>query len=120
LNKEREKAAEPLFANPRNAAAGSIRQLDPGITEKRKLHMACYGVGAVKGIEFTNQAALNAWLMQCHFPVPQGLIVAQGIDKVIDAVKHIENERSRLPFETDGAVIKVNDFALQKALGSRP
>ncbi len=117
LNKEREKATEPLFANPRNAAAGSIRQLDPAITEKRKLHMACYGVGAMKGIEFKSQAALNTWLMQCHFPVPLGLIVAQGIDKVIDAVKHIENERSRLPFETDGAVIKVNDFSLQKALG---
>jgi len=117
LNKEREKAAEPLFANPRNAAAGSIRQLDPLITEKRKLHMACYGVGAMKGIEFKSQEALNTWLMQCHFPVPLGFIVAQGVEKVIDAVKHIENERSRLPFEADGAVIKVNDFILQKELG---
>jgi DNA ligase (NAD+) len=117
LNKEREKAAEPLFANPRNAAAGSIRQLDPAITEKRKLHMACYGVGAMKGIEFKSQAALNTWLMQCHFPVPQGFIVAQGIDRVVEAVKHIENKRSRLPFETDGAVIKVNDFSLQRTLG---
>jgi len=117
LNKEREKDAEPQFANPRNAAAGSIRQLDPGITEKRKLHMACYGVGATKGVEFKSQAALNAWLMQCHFPVPLGFTIAQGIDKVIDAVKHIENERSRLPFEADGAVIKVNDFMLQKELG---
>jgi len=117
LNKEREKDAEPQFANPRNAAAGSIRQLDPGITEKRKLHMACYGVGAMKGIEFKSQAALNAWLMHCHFPVPLGFTIAQGIDKVIDAVKHIENERSRLPFEADGAVIKVNDFMLQKELG---
>jgi len=117
LNKEREKDAEPQFANPRNAAAGSIRQLDPGITEKRKLHMACYGVGAMKGIEFKSQAALNAWLMQCHFPVPLGFTIAQGIDTVIDAVKHIESERSRLPFEADGAVIKVNDFMLQKELG---
>jgi DNA ligase (NAD+) len=117
LNKEREKGGEPLFANPRNAAAGSIRQLDPVITEKRKLHMACYGVGAVKGIEFKSQAALNAWLMENHFPVPLGFIVAQGIDSVIDAVMHVENDRSRLPFETDGAVIKVNDFNLQKELG---
>ncbi len=117
LNKERAKSEEPLFANPRNAAAGSIRQLDPGITEKRKLHMACYGVGAMKGIEFKSQAALNEWLMRHHFPVPLGFTTAQGIDRVIDAVKHIENERPKLPFEADGAVIKVNDFTLQKELG---
>jgi len=117
LNKEREQSGEPLFANPRNAAAGSIRQLDPAITEKRKLHMACYGVGAMTGIEFKSQVALNAWLMRCHFPVPQGFIVAQGIDAAIDAVKQIEHVRPRLPFEADGAVIKVNDFNLQKELG---
>ncbi len=117
LNKERAKSEEPLFANPRNAAAGSIRQLDSGITEKRKLHMACYGVGAMKGIGFKSQAALNEWLMRHHFPVPLGFTIAQGIDRVIDAVKHIENERPKLPFEADGAVIKVNDFNLQRELG---
>ena len=117
LNKEREKSEEPLFANPRNAAAGSIRQLDSTITEKRKLHMACYGVGAVKGVEFKSQAELNDWLKKCHFPVPLGFTLAQGIDKVIDAVKQIEHERPGLPFEADGAVVKVNNFFLQKELG---
>ncbi len=73
LNKEREQAAEPLFANPRNAAAGSIRQLDPAITEKRKLHMACYGVGAMKGIEFKSQAALNRLADTCPFSGAPGL-----------------------------------------------
>jgi DNA ligase (NAD+) len=117
LNKERLSEGEATFANPRNAAAGSIRQLDPAITEKRRLHMACYGLGAVKGIEFENQTAFMAWLKKAHFPVPLVFETVRGIDKAIDAVITIEKKRPNLPFETDGAVIKVNDFALQKKLG---
>jgi DNA ligase (NAD+) len=117
LNKEREKSEEPLFANPRNAAAGSIRQLDSSITGKRNLHMACYGVGAMKGIEFKSQSDLTAWLKKAYFPVPLAFDVVKGIDKVVDAIKKIEEKRRSFPFETDGAVIKVNDFKLQKALG---
>ena len=117
LNKEREKNEEPLFANPRNAAAGSIRQLDSSITEKRKLHMACYGVGAMKGIDFKSQADFTSWLRKAHFPVPLVFDVVKGIDKVVDAIKKIEERRPTFPFETDGAVIKVNDFNLQKELG---
>ncbi len=117
LNKEREKSEEPLFANPRNAAAGSIRQLDSSITEKRKLHMACYGVGAVKGIDFKSQADFTVWLKKAHFPVPLVFDVVKGIDKVVDAIKKIEEKRPSFPFETDGAVVKVNDFNLQKELG---
>jgi DNA ligase (NAD+) len=117
LNKEREQNEEPVFANPRNAAAGSIRQLDSSITEKRKLHMACYGVGAMKGIDFKSQKDLIDWLTQAHFPVPFVLDSVTGIEKVIDSIKKIEEQRPQFPFETDGAVIKVNDFALQKQLG---
>jgi DNA ligase (NAD+) len=117
LNKEREKEGEAQFANPRNAAAGSIRQLDPSVTEKRRLHMACYGLGAAKGIEFSDQAEFMAWLKNAHFPVPLVFDVVSGIDKAIDTIKAIEEKRPHLPFETDGAVIKVNDFALQKTLG---
>jgi len=117
LNKEREKSEEPLFANPRNAAAGAIRQLDSSITEKRNLHMACYGVGAMKGIEFNSQEDFTAWLRKSHFPVPLAFVAVKGIDKVIDAIKKIEEKRPIFPFETDGAVIKVNEFNLQKALG---
>jgi len=117
LNKEREKGEEPLFANPRNAAAGSIRQLDSSITEKRNLHMACYGVGAMKGIEFKSQSDFTAWLKKAHFPVPLAFDVVKGIDKVVDAIKKIEEKRPTFPFETDGAVIKLNDFDLQKKLG---
>jgi DNA ligase (NAD+) len=117
LNKEREKAGEPHFANPRNAAAGSVRQLDPSITEKRKLHMACYGAGAMKGIEFKTHAEFITWLKKAHFPVPAIFNVVTGIDKVIESIKKIENKRSDFPFETDGAVVKVNDAGLQKELG---
>ncbi len=117
LNKEREKSEEPLFANPRNAAAGSVRQLDSSITEKRKLHMACYGLGAAKGIEFKSQTDFISWLKKAHFPTPFIMDRVAGIERVVDSIKKIEEKRPAFPFETDGAVIKVNDFGLQKALG---
>lgn len=117
LNKERERSEESLFANPRNAAAGSVRQLDPSVTEKRKLHMACYGVGARKGIDFKSQSDLMAWLKKSHFPVPSVFETVEGIEKVVEVIKKIEEKRQSFPFETDGAVVKVNDFAVQKELG---
>jgi DNA ligase (NAD+) len=116
LNREREKSGEPLFANPRNAAAGAIRQLDSSITKERKLHMACYGVGAMSGIEFASQTDLISWLRKAHFPVPALLDVVRG-EKVIDSIKTIEVNRPSFHFETDGAVIKVNNIKLQKDLG---
>jgi len=117
LNKKREKAGEPLFANPRNAAAGSVRQLDPSITSARKLYLACYGIGAVKGIEFRSQSELAKWLQESRFPIPEKMKAVKGIDRVIDAVKEVEEKRGDFSFEIDGAVIKVNDFGLQQKLG---
>ncbi len=117
LNREREESEETTFANPRNAAAGSVRQLDSSITEKRNLHMACYGVGAMKGIEFKSQRDFIAWLKKTHFPTPFVFDIADGIEKVIESIRKIEEKRSDFPFETDGAVVKVNDVGLQKMLG---
>jgi len=117
LNRERERKGEPLFANPRNAAAGSVRQLDSTITSSRRLFLACYGIGAVKGIEFKSQWEFMTWLENAHFPVPAAVRLVRGINKVIDAVREIEEKRKTFSFETDGAVIKVNDFGLQKKLG---
>jgi DNA ligase (NAD+) len=117
LNREREKSEESAFANPRNAAAGSVRQLDSSITEKRKLHMACYGLGAAKGIEFSSQTDFISWLKKAHFPTPFILERVTGIEKVIDCIKKIEEKRPTFPFETDGAVVKVDDFRLQRELG---
>ncbi|HXY53995.1 MAG TPA: NAD-dependent DNA ligase LigA [Nitrospirota bacterium] len=117
LNREREKNGEPLFANPRNAAAGSVRQLDSSITAGRKLHMACYGVGAMKGIDFKGHIDFITWLKKAYFPTPAILDKARGIEKVVDLVKQIESKRPDFAFETDGAVVKVNALQLQKELG---
>ncbi len=117
LNKERERKGEPLFANPRNAAAGSVRQLDSSITASRKLHLACYGVGAFRGIDFASQWEFIAWLKKARFPTPAIVEKHRGIEKIIDALRKLEEKRKHFPFETDGAVVKVNDFSLQKQLG---
>ncbi len=119
LNNEREKKGEPAFANPRNAAAGSIRQLDPSITAERKLFLACYGTGRVKGINFKSHSEFISWLRDSRFPTPARLEIAKGIDKVIAAIAEIEKSRQSFPFETDGAVVKVNDLGLQQKLGTK-
>ncbi|RJR21198.1 MAG: NAD-dependent DNA ligase LigA [Nitrospiraceae bacterium] len=117
LNEEREKEGGPAFANPRNAAAGSVRQLDSSITAKRKLHLACYGIGSVRGMEFKSQWEFIKWLKQARFPVPEIIELVKGSDGVISVIKEIEAKRKDFSFEADGAVIKVNDFGLQKILG---
>jgi DNA ligase (NAD+) len=117
LNKEREQKEEPLFANPRNAAAGSVRQLDPSITASRKLHLACYGIGSIKGKEFKNQWEFIKWLEKARFPIPANVNFIKGIDKVIHIIQEIGEKRRSFSFETDGSVIKVNDFELQRRLG---
>jgi len=117
LNKKREKKGEPAFSNPRNAAAGAIRQLDSKITAKRKLNLVCYGLGYIKGEKFNSQLEFMEWLTASRFKTPFMLTPAKGIEEVEHIVNEIENQRNSFPFEADGAVIKVNDFNLQKTLG---
>jgi DNA ligase (NAD+) len=117
LNREREEKGEASFANPRNAAAGSVRQLDSNITAGRRLHLACYGLGALKGMKFKSQWSFIEWLKAARFPVPSQITLSAGTDEVVSAVKEIEEKRDRFPFEADGAVIKVNEFDLQQKLG---
>ncbi|HDH49900.1 MAG TPA: NAD-dependent DNA ligase LigA [Nitrospirae bacterium] len=117
LNKERLKHNEPAFANPRNAAAGAIRQLDSSVTASRKLFLACYGIGAVSGMSFNSQMEFIKWLESARFPVPAIVRLAKGIDKAVSVIDEIEEKRADFPFETDGAVIKVNEFRLQELLG---
>ena len=119
LNREREKKGEPLFANPRNAAAGSVRQLDSSITASRKLHLACYGMGSAKGIDFRSQWEFIRWLEKARFPVPSIVKKERGIDKITSVIRELEEKRKHFSFETDGAVVKVNDFGLQKQLGMK-
>jgi DNA ligase (NAD+) len=116
LNKQRERSGEPLFANPRNAAAGSVRQLDPTITASRSLYLACYGIGNVKGITFKSHEDFIDWLKEARFPTP-AIKCKKGIGKIIDEIKDLEEKRASFKFETDGAVIKVDDFDLQRKLG---
>ena len=117
LNRERERSGEPAFANPRNAAAGSVRQLDSSIMAKRKFHLACYGVGAVKGKSFKSHWEFIEWLKEARFPIPLNIELKDNIEGVINVIKEIEEKRSGFPFEADGAVVKVNEFSLRKALG---
>jgi DNA ligase (NAD+) len=117
LNKERERSGESIFANPRNAAAGSVRLLDSSVTASRRLQLACYGLGAIKGLEFKRHLDFISWLENAHFPVPLMVEPVKGIDRVMEVIRNIEEQRSGFPFEADGAVIKVDEFDIQKALG---
>lgn len=117
LNREREEKGEPPFANPRNAAAGTVRQLDPSITASRRLYLVCYGIGSFEGAAIDSQVALTEWLKESRFATPAIFIVTKGVERVVRAVKGIEAKRDSLPFETDGAVVKVNAFSLQRELG---
>ncbi len=119
INRLREQNGEPLFANPRNAAAGSVRQLDPSITSSRKLFFVCYGIGMVRGAEFGSQSEFMEWCKESRLPVPSEIKIAKGIAKVLETIQRIETKRESFPFETDGAVVKVNDFGLQRRLGMK-
>ncbi len=119
LNREREEKGEPPFANPRNAAAGTVRQLDSSITASRRLYLVCYGTGLVRGMEIESQVMLVERLKEWRFPAPAFLRVERGIAHVIEAVADIGRLRDSLPFETDGAVVKVNAVSLQRRLGER-
>jgi DNA ligase (NAD+) len=117
MNHERESRGEPVFANPRNAAAGTVRQLDPAVTASRKLYLVCYGIGTVAGIDIESQSHLIEWLKDCRFPTPALFKIVQGAEGAIEVISDIEKSRDSFPFEIDGAVIKVNSFAQQRELG---
>jgi DNA ligase (NAD+) len=117
LNEQRAEAGEPTFANPRNSAAGSIRQLDPQITASRPLSMWCYGIGAVEGVEFRSQHESLAWLRDHGFRVNPDMEVIDTVDEVVAACRAWEERRDRLDYEIDGVVVKVDDLDLQRQLG---
>ena len=117
LNEERGKKGEPLFANPRNAAAGSIRQLDPKITASRKLDMFCYSVGEIKGMSFKTHIECLEVLEKFDLKINHLSQVCQGVNAVFSFYKKALEKREKLPYEVDGVVVKVNDLSLQKRLG---
>ncbi|MBI4431594.1 MAG: NAD-dependent DNA ligase LigA [Candidatus Omnitrophica bacterium] len=118
LNEEREKCGEELFANPRNACAGSLKLLNPRMVAERELNMVCHGMGAFKGTIPEKQSELTAFYRQIGFPVIRSSRVCAGIDAVIQFVEAYEPSRYKLDYEIDGMVIKVNDFDEQKKLGT--
>jgi DNA ligase (NAD+) len=119
LNQQRLAQGEPAFANPRNAAAGSLRQLDPNVTAARPLKIYCYGVGEVRGRSFETHwetlQALKAWGFRVNPLIERCL----GIDCAIDYHRRLERQRHGLPYEIDGMVIKVDSLALQERLGTK-
>lgn len=118
LNAHAEKMGEKIFANPRNAAAGSLRQLDSAITAKRKLAIFCYGMGYYEGKkQFHTHSEVLKQLQIWGFPVCPDVITTQGIQNCIHFYEKIEKKRDKLPYEIDGVVYKVDDFKLQHALG---
>ena len=119
LNARREEEGEPTFANPRNASAGALRQLDPRITAGRPLAMFCYGVGGVEGITFQTHWDVLQSLARWGFSINPHSERCQGIEAALAYYERLSQQREELPYEIDGVVIKVNALALQEALGTR-
>ena len=117
LNEQRAAAGEATFANPRNSAAGSLRQLDPKITASRPLSLWTYGIGARGGWEPDSHSEMLEWLRDRGFPVSDQVRLHQGIDEVAERCRWWEDRRDKLDFEIDGVVVKVDDRGLQRELG---
>lgn len=117
LNRQREEAGEYVFANPRNAAAGALKQLDSKITASRPLDLFCHGMGAVEPASFASQADFLAMLRDWGLkPVPLTR-VCRGVDEIVAYQEEMEGRRDELPYEIDGVVLKVNSLELQRRLG---
>lgn len=117
LNRERLTAGEALFANPRNAAAGSLRQLDPKVTASRTLDFFAYGLGQKQGLKLKKHSEFLDHLAQAGFRTNQQYRVFQGVEAVIEYCDNWTEKRAALDYDIDGLVIKVNDLQLQEELG---
>jgi DNA ligase (NAD+) len=117
LNKRQADKGQKLFANPRNAAAGSIRQLDPNVTAHRRLSLFAYALGYAEGLSVRSQWELLAFLREEGFPVNKDIARFADFEQVIDYCRTWMAKRSDLPYEADGVVIKIDDFQLQARLG---
>jgi DNA ligase (NAD+) len=117
LNEDRAAEGLPTFANPRNSAAGSIRQLDPQLAASRPLSIWCYGVGALDGMTFQTQSETLEWLAEHGFKVSPDVAVYDDVDALAAGCRAWEERRESLDFEIDGVVVKVNDLELQRSLG---
>jgi DNA ligase (NAD+) len=117
LNEQQAAAGDKTFANPRNSAAGSLRQLDPEVTRSRPLSIWCYGIGAAEGLDHQRHSESIEWLREHGFKVNHDVELHGDIDSVIDACRRWEQRREGLDYEIDGVVVKINDYEIQRALG---
>ncbi len=119
LNEQQKLAEKPLFANPRNAAAGSLRQLDPAITASRPLSIYCYQPGVIQGKTYSTHSEFLHDLSLWGLPVNPLIKQIHGIDEVIRYHQSMESQRNEIPYEIDGTVFKVNSISFQDELGFR-
>ena len=117
LNERRAEAGEPTFANPRNSAAGSIRQLDPKLAAERPLSVWVYGIGAAPGLDLPTHSAEVEWLGERGFRVNPDVAHHEGVEGVVGRCHWWEERREQLDYEIDGVVVKVDERALWRELG---
>jgi len=117
LNERRAEAGEPAFANPRNSAAGSIRQLDPSLAAERPLSIWCYGLGAMRGLDPATHSEEIDWLRERGFKVNPDTGRHGEIDAVVERCRWWEERREELDYEIDGVVVKIDERALWRELG---
>jgi len=118
MNEERDEAGMPTFANPRNATAGTLKQLDPRIVARRPLTFLAHGLGAYDGPPLARESEFRDLLESLGIPHNQPITAAANLEEVLQAVAHIDELRHTLDYNTDGAVIKVLDFAERQQLGT--
>ncbi len=117
LNEERKKAELPLFANPRNAAAGSLKQLDPAIVAQRPLGVVFYGTGATEGVDVDLHSKIFPFLKKLGLSATEKFWRADSVEKILKAIHELDHIRRDFPYQTDGAVVKVDAFAQRERLG---
>jgi len=117
LNRQRQQQGETLFANPRNAAAGSLRQLDPRVTASRPLDIFCHGIGQVIGHTFETHLQFLETITKWGLKTNPLMRKCVGINSIFEFYKEMKNSRDTLGYEIDGVVIKVNDFQLRERIG---
>lgn len=117
LNAERSEVGLPVFANPRNSAAGSLKQLDPAITARRPLGIIFYGTGVVEGLELTHHSKLFPLLRKLGLPCSERWWSAESLEEILGAIRELERIRHDFIYETDGAVVKVDALTQRESLG---
>jgi DNA ligase (NAD+) len=117
LNAERAEAGLPVFANPRNAAAGSLKQLDPAIVAKRPLGVVFYGTGATEGLDVDLHSKIFPLLKKLGLPSSERWWLGDSVEEILRAIRELDGLRHDFPYQTDGAVVKVDSFAQRERLG---